>query len=106
MLIDDTSKISRLSSTAVGMDHFQPIYCFIWYKLLNTIKNNFIMIENKMYSFYGKIIFENDKMGLEFADIKGDIKRIDDLELYVKNTDDISDIGKQIDNDLDSFFGK
>ena len=34
MLIDDSSKISRLSSTAAGMDHFQAIYTFIWQKLL------------------------------------------------------------------------
>lgn len=33
MLIDDSSKIARLSSTAAGMDHFLPIYGFIWQKL-------------------------------------------------------------------------
>lgn len=33
MLIDDSSKIARLSSTIAGIDQLQPIYYFIWLRL-------------------------------------------------------------------------
>jgi hypothetical protein len=34
MLIDDSSKISRLSSHIAGMDQLQPIYHYVWQRLL------------------------------------------------------------------------
>jgi hypothetical protein len=33
MLIDDSSKIARLSSTIAGMDQLQPIYHYLWQRL-------------------------------------------------------------------------
>jgi hypothetical protein len=33
MLIDDSSKIARLSSTIAGMDQLQPFYYFIWQRI-------------------------------------------------------------------------
>jgi hypothetical protein len=35
MLIDDSSKIARLSSTIAGMDQLQPIYHYIWQRLMS-----------------------------------------------------------------------
>ena len=34
MLIDDSSKIARLSSTIAGLDQLQPIYHFLWQRLV------------------------------------------------------------------------
>ena len=103
MLIDDSSKISRLSSTAAGLDHFQSIYTYIWQKLL-LIKEKFIMLNNQMYLLHGKVSFENRKIMLEFADEKGEIKIINDLEAYIKENPNVSKIGQRIDQDIDEFL--
>lgn len=54
MLIDDASKIARLSSTIPGMDLLQPIYHFIWSRL-QEMKAKFLQIEGKLYFFYEEI---------------------------------------------------
>lgn len=105
MLIDDSSKISRLSSTAAGMDHFQSVYAFIWQKLL-SIKEKFIMFNNKMYLIDGKVDFSNGKITLQYANNLGEIMEIDDLEKYISETTDISKFGKLIDTDIDEFLKK
>ncbi|CAF0762503.1 unnamed protein product [Brachionus calyciflorus] len=105
MLIDDSSKISRLSSTAAGMDHFQLIYTFIWQKLL-TIKEKFIMFNNKMYLIDGKVQFENGYITLEYANKLGEIFKIENLEDYVSQNGDISEFGKLIDTGIDEFLKK
>ncbi|CAF1433891.1 unnamed protein product [Adineta steineri] len=105
MLIDDSSKIARLSSTAAGMDYFQVIYVFIWHRLL-TIKERFIMFNNTMYVINGKIGFEDGKILLEYLDENNNILKIPDLEKYVSNNNDISDIGEIIPGDLDDYLKK
>jgi superfamily II DNA or RNA helicase len=40
MLIDDSSKIARLSSTVAGIDQLQPIYHFIWQRLITLTQEN------------------------------------------------------------------
>lgn len=55
MLIDDSSKIARLSSAAAGMDHFQPVYFYLWHQLI-SIKEKFIVFEDKMYLINGKVL--------------------------------------------------
>jgi hypothetical protein len=73
MLIDDSSKIARLSSTAAGMDYFQVIYVYIWQRLL-TVKERFIMFNNTMYMVNGKVGFENGKILLEYLDDNKNIR--------------------------------
>ncbi len=38
-----------------------------------------------MYLFYGKLIFENDKIVLEYSDKNGNTIKIQDLESYIKS---------------------
>jgi len=82
MLIDDSSKIARLSSTIAGMDQLQPIYYFLWQRLV-TMQEKVIEIDGKMCLFYGKIIHEKDKIILEYTDEKGELAQIPDLKSYV-----------------------
>ncbi|CAF1267992.1 unnamed protein product, partial [Didymodactylos carnosus] len=103
MLIDDSSKIARLSSTAAGMDYFQVIYVYIWQRLL-TVKERFIMFNNTMYMVNGKVGFENGKILLEYLDDNNNIVKIPDLESYVSKNKDISDIGEVINGDLDDYL--
>ena len=105
MLIDDSSKIARLSSTAAGMDYFQVVYVYIWQRLL-AIKEKFIMFNGKMYLVNGKVEFENGKIILEYSDVNNNIIKITDLERHVTNNDDISDIGEVINEDLDDYLKK
>jgi len=107
MLIDDSSKIARLSSTVAGMDHFQAIYVFIWQRLI-SIKEKFIMFANKMYFIDGKVGFENGKITLEIPDNSDDNKiwQIPDLESYLRNTADISEVGEVVGDDLDDYLIK
>jgi hypothetical protein len=78
MLIDDSSKIARLSSTIPGMDLLLPIYLFLWQRL-NNLNEKIIDIEGKMYYLYGKISYEGDKLVLEYAVSDGEIIKITDL---------------------------
>jgi hypothetical protein len=75
MLIDDSSKIARLSSTIAGMDQLQPIYHYLWQRLI-SMQQKVIEIEGKMYLLYGKLGFEKGKMVLEYADDNGDIIKV------------------------------
>ncbi|KAA0202607.1 hypothetical protein HAZT_HAZT002059, partial [Hyalella azteca] len=102
MLVDDSSKIARLSSTVPGMDHFHALYVFIW-QFLVSIKNQFIMCNNKLYFLEGKVEFENDKITLEFADENGDVKKIPDLGAYFALAGDQSIIGEAVE-DVDKFL--
>lgn len=73
MLIDDSSKIARLSSIGAGMDLFQPIYVFLWNKLID-VQKRFIMFDSKMYLINGHVQFENGKVTMEYADAQGYFK--------------------------------
>jgi preprotein translocase subunit SecA len=95
MLIDDSSKIARLSSTIAGLDRLQPIYHYIWQRLM-MIQQRFVDIDGKMYLLYGKISYEQDKIILEYADEKGELIQIPNLKDYIKSTKDISHIGQFI----------
>ena len=107
MLIDDSSKIARLSSTVAGLDHFQAIYVFIWQRLI-SIKEKFVMFNNKLYFIDGKVDFENGKVTLEILDDfdNNSIVKISDLESYLLNTTDISRVGEVIDNNVDEYVKK
>ncbi|KAA0195743.1 hypothetical protein HAZT_HAZT003726 [Hyalella azteca] len=85
MLIDDSSKIARLSSTVPGIDHFQALYVFIWQHLV-SIKSKLIMVNNKLYYVKGTLGFHDGTVTLEFADENGDIMKITDLEVHLAQT--------------------
>ena len=113
MLIDDSSKISRLSSTVPGMDHFHTIYVFIW-QHLTSIKQKLIIMNTKWYFVNGKLGFEDGRFTLEFANENGDIDKIPDLENYFLTETDISRAGEVVClcdtnclcDDIDSFLRK
>lgn len=60
MLIDDSSKIARLSSCIAGMDHIQPIYHYIW-KAVNNLKDRLITHRDKIYLLNDNIVNEDGK---------------------------------------------
>ena len=105
MLIDDSSKIARLSSTIAGMDQLQPIYHFIWQRLI-SMQEKVVEIDGKMYLLYGKLGFEQHKIMLEYADDKGDIIQVPDLKSYIKYNEDISNIGQPIEGEIEAFLKK
>ena len=105
MLIDDSSKIARLSSTIAGMDQLQPIYHFLWQRLI-SMQERVVEIDGKMYLIYGKLGFEQHKIVLEYADDKGNIIKELDLKSYIKSTDDISNIGQLIEGEIEVFLKK
>ena len=106
MLIDDSSKIARLSSTMAGMDHFQTIYVFIWQYLM-SIKERFILLNNQMYFINGKIGFENDKITLQvICDDGYTIGHIPDLTEYVKSVKHNDSPYVQTVNDIEDFLRK
>lgn len=72
MLIDDSSKIARLATTVAGLDQLQPIYYFLWLRLI-YFQERIIEIDGKMYQLYGKINYVQDKIKLEYSDEKGEI---------------------------------
>ncbi|RNA03523.1 pre translocase subunit [Brachionus plicatilis] len=86
LLIDDSSKIARLSSTVPGMDHFYAIFVFIWQRLL-SIKQKFFTFNNRTYFVEGKIEFENEKIILQYVDSDNDntLKKVENLELFLLN---------------------
>ncbi|CAG0890702.1 unnamed protein product [Darwinula stevensoni] len=103
MLIDDSSKIARLSSTISGMDHFQAIYVFIWQRLI-SIKEKFIMFNSKLYFVDGKVGFEDGKITLEVVDSNNDIWKIPDLEEYLVRAGDKSQVGEYVGDDVDEYL--
>ncbi|XP_018022148.2 uncharacterized protein LOC108678282 [Hyalella azteca] len=104
MLIDDSSKIARLSSTVPGMDHFHALYVFIWQRLV-SIRNKFIMCNGKLYFVYGTVNFENGNITSEYADEKGNVMKITDLEALFAQLGDLSPIGEVVE-DVDEFLRK
>jgi len=105
MLIDDSSKIARLSTKIAGMDQLEIIYHNIWYKL-NSIKEKIIIINTQSYLLYGKVSYEGEKLVLEYENDEGEIMQIEDLKAYLNFTEDISHIGQPIQEGLESFLKK
>ena len=95
MLIDDSSKIARLSTSISGMDQLHIIYHLLWYQLL-FLQDKIIQFNDKIYLFRGKINFEQEIIIFEYVNEQGEITKISDLKTYIESTSDISHIGKQI----------
>ncbi|CAF3955624.1 unnamed protein product [Rotaria sp. Silwood2] len=98
MLIDDSSKIARLSTTISGMDQLQIIYHLLW-NHLSLLQNKIIQIDGQMFLFYGKTVIGKDQIILEYGDDDGNIMRIENLKDYIASTKDIGHIGFRIPND-------
>ncbi|CAF3170206.1 unnamed protein product [Rotaria sp. Silwood2] len=107
MLIDDGSKIARLASSVSGLDQLQIIYHLLWNQLV-FIREKIILINDKMYLFYGKIQFKEKNIVLEYESENGDLMIISDLKAYLQFTSDIRNIGVQIpdDDQGDAFIKK
>ncbi|CAF1419452.1 unnamed protein product, partial [Rotaria sordida] len=107
MLIDDSSKIARLATTMSGMDQLQIIYHMLWNQFV-FLQNRIISLDNKMYLFYGKIRFKQEKIILEYTNEQEEIETISDLKSHLASTSDISHIGQLLpENDiLDVFIKK
>ncbi|CAG0914726.1 unnamed protein product [Notodromas monacha] len=111
MLIDDSSKIARLSSTISGMDHFQAMYVLIWQRLV-SIRERFIMFHGKLYFVDGKVGFEKGKMTLDVVDGSssndGSIWKIPDLEKYLIQfgDNDESRVSEYVGDDVDEYLRK
>ncbi|CAF1351524.1 unnamed protein product [Rotaria sordida] len=101
MLIDDSSKITRLATTIPGIDQLQIIYHTLWYRLV-YLQERILEINNKIYLFHGKISSEQEKIILEYIDEQqGNIIKIPDLKTYVESTSDISHIGISISENVE-----
>ena len=61
-------------------------------------------INGQMYFMYGKISFKEDIMILEYTDDEGNIIEITDLKKYLASTEDISNIGQPITDDVIEFL--
>ena len=106
ILIDDSSKISRLSSTVSGIDHFQHVFVFLWYKIL-SIKKRFTIFKGKMYFLKGIPGFENGKIILEFTNENSENIKIVDLEEFInQNEEKLNQIGEAIYDDIEDFLRK
>lgn len=104
ILIDDSTKIAKLSSPIAGMDQLVPIYHFIWQQL-GEIQKRIIEIDGKLYLLYGRIRYEGDRYILCYEK-NGIIEEISDLKHYLKSTTDISSVGQVIDDNIEDFFTK
>ncbi|KAA0195739.1 hypothetical protein HAZT_HAZT003730, partial [Hyalella azteca] len=102
MLIDDSSKIARLSSTVPGIDHLQALYVFIWQHLV-SIKSRLFMVNNKLYFVKGTLGFDDGAFTLEYADANGDIMKIPDLEVHFAQVRGRSPLAEAVE-DLDEFL--
>lgn len=111
MLLDDCSKISRLSSTIPATDLLQPLYIIIW-KQLEYYTERIIRINEKVYMVFGKVKFRmNGKIELEYYEKNGDLKRIEDLKFFIQqnlkyynNIDFLEDLGIEIKEDIKQFL--
>jgi preprotein translocase subunit SecA len=107
MLIDESSKIARLSTTVAGMDHFQFVYFCIWNEL-NDLKEKILTINGRTYLVFGNLSSIEGKLTLEYAsDNKEMYKRIDDLIAYIENpTNDLSKICQEIKIEIEDYLKK
>jgi preprotein translocase subunit SecA len=103
MLIDDSSKIARLSSSIAGMDQLQIIYHFLWQRL-NHMQERVLYIDGQLYLLYGKLNYGADNISLEYTDDNGEIFKIDNLKEHIRLNPNISNIGQLIKEDIEVFI--
>ncbi|CAD8156985.1 unnamed protein product [Paramecium octaurelia] len=59
MLIDESSKFARLSSTVAGIEHFQPIYILIWQRI-KQLEEQIANLKSTFYYENGKIVQQKE----------------------------------------------
>ena len=97
MLLDDSSKIARLATSVPGLDQIEPMYFFLWQRF-NLLVDKMVAIDGNMYFFYGKLQNHKGTWKLNFDQKSSTKEPIDDLAHYLKTHEDISEIGKHIDD--------
>ena len=102
MLIDDNSKIARLSSTIPGMDTFQFIFVALWYKL-TSIEEQLFVYKGKTYLLKAKKRLEKGKFELEFAKQNGELAKIHDLEEHFDRNKEIKTFAQTI-GDIEQYL--
>jgi hypothetical protein len=106
MLIDDSSKIARLSTTIAGMDHFHSVYFYIWNELNTLINEKIITINGRIFLVFGKFSLNAEgKFRLEYADDDGKINEINNLEVYLNDpANDLNKICIEISSDIEDYL--
>ncbi len=86
MMIDDSTKIAKLSSTIAGMDQLREPYYFVTYQV-KYLLDHIIDIDGQTYYFPGKVEIKKDgRYELHYCDKDG-LKKIDDLRELIKFSD-------------------
>jgi len=79
MLIDDSSKIARLSSTVAGLDLLQPIYHFLWQQMI-SMQSKILFVNGKMYMVQGTINYFDNPISMDVLDTEtNEIVRIKNI---------------------------
>lgn len=106
-LIDDSTKVARLSSPVAGIDQLQPVYCFLHWRVTELV-SKIHSINDQMYLFPGKVVCsEEGKLSLEYFDNEEKKQKfIPDLKEYLKTNKDISHIGEPIQEEVEAFIEK
>lgn len=99
MLIDDTNKTARLASHVAGMESLQPVYVYLWDRLLKA-QQRLLHVDGKDYFVDGEVFQHDGKRGLRYLESKGIVRQIPDIDNHLSRTDDISDIGCVIEGDI------
>lgn len=103
MLIDDSTKIAKLSSNVAGMDQLQPVYYFLSNRV-SELLSKIHVVGGALYLFYERVQHEAQGMVL-YYEKEGDIEKIVvDLEQYVMTHTDIAHIGQRIPADVRGFI--
>lgn len=106
MLIDDSSKIARLSSTIAGMDQLQSMYYFLWQRLtaIQVEEPKLMVINETIYYLYKIILNVTMEPIVGYIDIAGNLKSAAEIEALVIS--DIETIGHRQDEDPLEFIQK
>ena len=83
MLLDDCSKMARLSHTVAGMDLLIPIYYLVYDKCLNLL-SNCVFIKDKIYYVNGKLDCSSGTPKVQFMNPDGTLTPKWDLESHIR----------------------
>ncbi|CAD8109129.1 unnamed protein product [Paramecium sonneborni] len=103
MLIDESSKIARLSSQISGLDLFKPIYIKLW-QLFQIYQRQIIKIAGDYYFFLGTIGYQGDLITLDYIGEDNIEHHIPDLKQYIDQKQDLTNIGRLINEDVSNFI--
>ena len=98
ILIDDSTKIAKLTSPVAGMDQFHAVYIDLA-TYTNTIMQHLYKINGTIYFFEGVVSYENTSIVLTLKD-----RKIENLELYLINNPDPRNINGRIVDSIELFI--